>query len=196
MNWTALGAIGELFGAIGVMVSIIYLAVQVRQNTASQRASTSQALADSSLAYSSLLGSDPKVALLTARGLAGEPLERAEQAQFVFLYHSFMRVVENGFYQVHNGAMDRDLWLGWTETARVYLGSPGGARMWRSMRPLVRTAFRDYVEEVLLPEASEAASLAFLSSLGIGGPTTGGTVESKPHVSPGTEADSREPDPA
>ena len=37
MNWEALGASGEIAGAIVVIVSVIYLAQQVRQNTATAR---------------------------------------------------------------------------------------------------------------------------------------------------------------
>ena len=37
MNWEALGASGEIVGALIVIVSVIYLALQVRQNTATSR---------------------------------------------------------------------------------------------------------------------------------------------------------------
>ena len=33
MNWEAIGAIGESLGAIGVIATLIYLAVQIRQNS-------------------------------------------------------------------------------------------------------------------------------------------------------------------
>ena len=33
MNWEAIGAIGEILGAAGVIVSVTYLAIQIRQNT-------------------------------------------------------------------------------------------------------------------------------------------------------------------
>lgn len=33
MSWEAIGAIGELLGAVGVIVTLGYLAVQIRQNT-------------------------------------------------------------------------------------------------------------------------------------------------------------------
>ena len=33
MNWEAIGAIGELAGAIGVIVTLVYLAIQIRQNS-------------------------------------------------------------------------------------------------------------------------------------------------------------------
>jgi hypothetical protein len=32
-NWEAIGAIGELLGALGVILTLVYLAVQIRQNT-------------------------------------------------------------------------------------------------------------------------------------------------------------------
>ena len=35
MNWDAIGALSELLGATAVVVSIIYLALQVRQNSSS-----------------------------------------------------------------------------------------------------------------------------------------------------------------
>jgi hypothetical protein len=45
MTITELGAVGELVGAIGVIASLVYLAVQVRQNTRSLAASQRLALA-------------------------------------------------------------------------------------------------------------------------------------------------------
>ena len=33
MNWSAIGAVGESLDAIAVLVSLIYLARQIRQNT-------------------------------------------------------------------------------------------------------------------------------------------------------------------
>jgi uncharacterized protein with PQ loop repeat len=46
MNWEAVGAIGEIIGAIAVVVTLIYLAVQVHQNTKSVQASTYQLVAE------------------------------------------------------------------------------------------------------------------------------------------------------
>ncbi len=39
MNWEMISAIGQMLGAIGVIISIVYLAAQIRnQNKESQRA--------------------------------------------------------------------------------------------------------------------------------------------------------------
>ena len=37
MEWEAIGAIGEVGGAVGVIVTLIYLAGQLRQNTKALR---------------------------------------------------------------------------------------------------------------------------------------------------------------
>ena len=37
MDWTAIGALGEVLGAVAVVVSVVYLAAQVRHNTESQQ---------------------------------------------------------------------------------------------------------------------------------------------------------------
>ena len=44
MNWDALSAISEIVGAGAVLVTLIYLTVQMRQNTASVQAATRQAI--------------------------------------------------------------------------------------------------------------------------------------------------------
>lgn len=33
MNWDAIGAIGEVVGALAVVISLVYLALQIRQNS-------------------------------------------------------------------------------------------------------------------------------------------------------------------
>ncbi len=46
MNWTAIGAIGEVLGAVAVVLSLVYVAAQVRHNTtALSRAASADAIA-------------------------------------------------------------------------------------------------------------------------------------------------------
>ena len=44
MNWDAIGALGELAGATAVVLSLVYVAVQIRDNTRSQQAATYHAM--------------------------------------------------------------------------------------------------------------------------------------------------------
>jgi hypothetical protein len=46
MNWEAVGAVGEILGAIAVLVTLIYLATQIKQHTLATRALTNSAYAE------------------------------------------------------------------------------------------------------------------------------------------------------
>jgi len=57
MNWDAIGAVGEILGALAVFASLIYLALQIKQNTQSLRASAKHEATSRQLDYfDTLLG--------------------------------------------------------------------------------------------------------------------------------------------
>ena len=82
MNWDAIGAIGEIVGATGVIVTLIYLAVQIRQNTsATNRTNVRNVLESNNSALSSLL--DESVSEIFVRGLKSlEGLNEVERYRF------------------------------------------------------------------------------------------------------------------
>ena len=63
MNWEAVGAISELVGAIAVLLSLLYLASQIRQGTATTRVQTVQHLltSDTASADSMIAGPLPEI---------------------------------------------------------------------------------------------------------------------------------------
>ncbi len=50
INWEALGAVGEIVGATAVVATLIYLSVQLRQNTRSSELAATQAFFDATAA--------------------------------------------------------------------------------------------------------------------------------------------------
>lgn len=46
MNWEAIGAIGEVLGAVAVFISLSYLALQIKSNTASMEVTSRQSVAN------------------------------------------------------------------------------------------------------------------------------------------------------
>ena len=59
MNWEAIGAIGEVVGAAGVIATLIYLAAQIRQNAAATRADIRQSLAEQQTQFINTRATDP-----------------------------------------------------------------------------------------------------------------------------------------
>ena len=69
MNWEAVGAIGEAIAAAGVIATLVYLALQIRQNTQTVRAATFQQAAAASTALAEQLSRDPELTRIFVSGV-------------------------------------------------------------------------------------------------------------------------------
>jgi hypothetical protein len=72
MNWEAIGAISEGLGAIGVLVTLGYVAMQIRQNTRAVEANTYHTAATAAAGFSSLIATSPELAEFYHKGVIGE----------------------------------------------------------------------------------------------------------------------------
>jgi hypothetical protein len=162
MNWTAVGAIGELVGAIAVVVSLAYLAVQISQNTRAVRAATIDSAVRGIRDWIRPLIEDKKVAEIFRQGIENwDSLDDDGKARFLHLMLGFMKTVETLHYQYSKGQLDPSVWLGWQYVMTGYIQSPGGQKYWELRRMAFSSEFRDYVES--LPENTDfirAAQLA------------------------------------
>ena len=61
MNWEAIGAIGEIFGAIAVFATLVYLALQIRQSTSIAIASSEISIRENFGPINAALYSDPEL---------------------------------------------------------------------------------------------------------------------------------------
>jgi hypothetical protein len=148
LNWEALGAVAELLGALGVIASLIYLAVQIRQNTTAVRSSTYQALTDSSMNFSALVAGDPSLTLLFDLGMSDFlALDHEEQVRFGFLMQSYVRMLENSFHQHRDGMLDEERWVRPSRTLKNAATQPGFVQWWQSSRTPFSPAFEAYVRE-------------------------------------------------
>lgn len=111
MNWEAIGAIGEIGGALGVIVTLAYLAVQLRQNTKASRLAAIQAASENSSRFSEMLAADAELSELVWRGLrAPESLDAVEKRHFIAVLNVFMRREAVAFYLHEEGVMPETLW--------------------------------------------------------------------------------------
>ena len=67
MNWEALGAIGELAGAIGVIATLGYLAIQIRQNTSAVQSAAAQTVHENFAAWYSSAQGDSRLLGISSR---------------------------------------------------------------------------------------------------------------------------------
>lgn len=112
-----LGNIGELVSAVGVIVSLVYLAVRIQQNTRTVRAAAFQQVVDSLADFTSSLSRDREMIEIVIKGNADfDSLDEIERTRFDFTFISFFRRAENVVVQTEYGTFSADTWAGFRET--------------------------------------------------------------------------------
>ena len=155
MTLQDLGNIGEFAGAIGVIVTLIYLAAQIRQNTRSVRASSYHAVVTNLSNLSANMGRDASVADLVVRGQSDlQALSPTEQRQFAFLLVSVFRNFENLFYQFNQNMVDEVVWAGWKHRIIRYFWQSGVQAWWPTWRDDCHPAFKEFLENSARPNAA------------------------------------------
>ena len=152
MNWDAIGAVGEILGAVAVLFTLIYLARQIKQNTQEVRSSNYHAITGSFNAINMIVAQNAELARVFKLGNDSfSSMSEEEQTQYNFLMHSAFRVMDVLHYQSHHGTGDTTLWEAEKPTIDSLL-MPRGAREWWSTRPFnFSKDFVSYVDEVVIP---------------------------------------------
>lgn len=109
--------IGQVLGALGVVLSLIFVGLQVRQNTKSLRSSTLQRNTQLWVDWLMIIA-DPKFAAVYAKGSSGYDLEAVEFRQFFLLCRALFMGMEDQHYQFRQGLLDRDAYLGYEIVVR------------------------------------------------------------------------------
>jgi hypothetical protein len=126
MDLSVLANLGEFVAGIGVIISLIYLAVQVRQNTAQVRASTTQAYSD---AVGDLLESvyaSPELTEFFVRALTNpDSMDEAEWIRWHMIMTRTTRHFDSAFYQFRTGTMDAEIWDGIRSSMLAWFAQPG-----------------------------------------------------------------------
>ena len=149
MTLEDLGNVGEFLGGIGVVVSLLYLAVQIRQNTRSLRRSAYESVVSSSARLSADFANDEGLAELWAKGAREySTLSRPEQLRFASYSYSVFRSYENLFYQYEQGAVEAELWQGFHNMLVRDLKTPGLVEWWESQRNIFSSKFQRCVNEL------------------------------------------------
>jgi hypothetical protein len=156
MSLQDLGNIGEFVAAIGVIVSLIYLAVQIRQNTRTVRAAAFQQVVDSLADFTSSLSRDRELIEIVIKGNADfDSLDEVERTRFDFAFISFFRRAENVVVQTEYGTLSADTWTGFRETLKSSLRAPGLFEWWSHRRQRFHPSFQKFMREQILASSDE-----------------------------------------
>ena len=155
MNWNAVGAIGEIIGALAVFLTLGYLAVQIRQNTKAVRASALDSSVNAVNDVRIAMFESSEVAALYRRGLENpEELDDDERTRFRLLLHTIIWTVWNVYAQTEYGGLSSSTWAAQLPLLDRIMNSRGGIWFWGKYQMEFEEAFRIEVDKVMKLDGS------------------------------------------
>ena len=148
------GAIGDFVGGIAIIVSLVYVGVQIKQSTAAARAATSQAF---SAQYTDHMVRLQNVEFrdVFIRGLKGlDQLDAGEQVAFFSYLNGVMRMFESFYLQKRDGSFDSAVYDSWTVQLVDLFGNSGAQEYWSIRRHTFTQLFANEIEQIRASDES------------------------------------------
>lgn len=124
MNWDAIGAIAEAAGALAVIITLVYLTFQLRQNTKAIEHSTSRGILDDANQWQYKVIDSPEIAELYMAGMRGDELCSSDRLRFSLLMNALFGHWNHAFSAGNFELVN-------TSNIAGVLSFPGGADFWR-----------------------------------------------------------------
>jgi hypothetical protein len=155
MSLSDLASLGSFVSGFAVLISLIYLALQVRQTERNQQISIRHSRVSRTVELHLALA-DPAAAGAWLHG-SGSPQEitQTELSQFINLCRAHFFHFEDSFYQREGGLLNDDAFETVVAGARLSARSPGFRAAWRIARPNFGGRFRDFLDGVVAGAAAE-----------------------------------------
>lgn len=153
MNWDALAAVGELAGALVVVVTLVYVAKELRANTKALRKSAADSALAIVLEFTGDMARDNEVSQLLTKGTEDwDSLSESDRTRMAYVLFRLFKVLENIHYYHSLGTLDEETWVGWknlilyfahSRAGRFYLGV---RKQWFSQR------FLEFLDSEVAPD--------------------------------------------
>ena len=165
MNWSAVGAIGELLGAAAVVISLLYLAAQMRMGARQARLEAgrnlSRGIGDVSLA----LSVNGELGDIYVRGSRDfESLDPKDQFRYRTFMNSVFKLFEQMYFLQLEGSLDPEIWKGSEGMITDLISAPGVQLYARDRSTWYSESFLRYLTSRGLPESQERTS--YLTQIG------------------------------
>ncbi len=144
------GALGELIGGIAIIVSLVYVGIQVKDNAGAVRSAAANDANVATQSWYMQIGSDRQTSELIYEALTSEvALSNQEEFQFLMMMHGSILAFQNSYLLAEEGTIDFELRESATTAMSGIKELPGFRRYWRQRRSYLHSGFADYVDQLL-----------------------------------------------
>ena len=127
-----LGNYGQFVGAIAIVVTLVYVAIQLKQNTASVRASAYQSWVLANVDINVALSSPAQSRMVLKGNLDPTGLTEESAVGYLMIHLAMFQMAQSTDYLYRSGSLDRELWESEMNRVALLLSFPGVRQMWEA----------------------------------------------------------------
>ena len=148
MTLNELGNLGEFISGLAVVVTLVYLAIQIRHNTRAVRSSMHQDMIESTLRIAESVSDTDDLGRIVLHADEGyDELTDVERIRFDAYAERVFNNFESVFYSYRNSMIEEDLWESWESSYLTDISRAAMRRYWQEESPQHLRDFMDFVEE-------------------------------------------------
>jgi hypothetical protein len=134
VDWKKWAAIAEVFGTLAVVVSLIFVGISIRQNTAVVQANQQNLLYELTDNWFSDQVNNPELFEIESKAADPESLTYVERRQFETQTYRAMNVWENAYFNHKNGLLTDDQYQSWHNANAEWIGCCLPRWVWDGMK--------------------------------------------------------------
>jgi hypothetical protein len=148
VNWDAIGAIGEIIGAFAVVVSLVYLAVQIRAQNSQAKLAAIHEMSKQHRDTTAIFATENISDVFVRANKDYNSLSEAETVQLVVLVTNFFRAWENAFVEHRDGSLDENVWEALSRDYTEPMGAPSFRYIWSLRKQNYDPDFQKHVDKI------------------------------------------------
>ena len=160
MNWTKASAIAEILSSVAILVTLVYLVIEIGQNTEALQANSRDSLLDGDLQHLYRIVDDPELWLDYHK----PDLTVEERVRLFHYLAAFLRISERAWFQYRSGALDETAWDSYQSPVLGTLSYEQTRKWWDGMygTSFLDPDFTEYINTALedLPVRSQDDNLS------------------------------------
>lgn len=142
--------IAEIFGGIAILISLIFVGIQFKENTKATKSANASATMSALANWYIAIGNNSESSQLYYNFMADPDAMTPEQRfQAVINTHGVFIIFQNSFYLSKEGTLDSEMQNALTSVMLGAMDQPGFKFYWEQRKSFFFKDFRVYVEDIM-----------------------------------------------
>ena len=140
----------EILGGVAILISLIFVGIQLKDNTKATRSSTATATIGTMTDWYVTMGTNSEASSTFWKFLSDpNSMTKEEQLQHIYNLHGLILTFQNSYYLALEGTLDERIPESLNQVIIGVKDQPGFQLYWKARKSIFFKEYRDYVDEIM-----------------------------------------------